>query len=174
VDNGQLVGGPDGKENHAIATGKQMDPDSPAKLGVSFFLPSQDFSYQDYWIVDLVGSAADSYQVAVVYSCETKLGFIDNSNMWILSRTPELPNGLTIEDMYDRARALNIDVEGLKMIENDITGCFGATEMGSPDSVFDGEYVRPPPARPLQPPLTPRPQVLRSQPPRLRPLRERL
>ena len=110
-------------------------------FGVSFFLPQADFSYQDYWIVDVIGSAEEKYQVAAVYSCDTKLGLFQNSNLWILSRTPELPSGITLDLMYERTRANNIDVEALKMIENDVGGCF--QDVAAAESLFDGEFTDP-------------------------------
>lgn len=140
VVNAQHKGSPDGDYEEAVATAKQVDG---AKLGVSFFLPGYDFSYQDYWVVDLIGSAEEEYQVAVVYSCQTTLGF-DNSNMWILSRTPTLPSGVTLDLLYSRAASLGIDVPSLKMIENDVNGCeYGHPVPPSPSSIFDGSYSDP-------------------------------
>mmetsp|Transcript_18016 Transcript_18016/g.36099 ORF Transcript_18016/g.36099 Transcript_18016/m.36099 type:complete len:296 (-) Transcript_18016:43-930(-) len=140
VDNGLSKGGPDGDRKDAIATAKQV---SGAKLGVSFFLPSFDFSYQDYWVIDLEGSAEESYQVAMVWSCQTTLG-IDNQNMWILSRTPTLPPGVTLDSLYAKASAMGVDVPALKMEENDFTGCvFSGVPVEASDSVFEGDYSDP-------------------------------
>ena len=137
VDNGLSKGGPTGSRTDAIATAKQVDG---AKLGVSFYLPSFDFSYQPYWVVDLVGSAEDGYDVAVVYSCSTTLGLFDNANVWVLSRTPALPTGITLDLLYGRLAANGVDVAALKMVSNDITGCYPKAAMAS---VFDGDYSDP-------------------------------
>lgn len=55
--------------------------------------------YGPYWIIDLWGEAgkpAEGYEVSVVYSCSSVLGF-SSTDLWVLSRTPQLPKGLTLE-----------------------------------------------------------------------------
>ncbi|GMH46330.1 hypothetical protein TrRE_jg1128, partial [Triparma retinervis] len=120
VDNAFLKGGPDGDENDAIATAKQIEG---ARLGVSFFLPKFDFSYQSYNVLSLNGEKEDGYDAALVYSCDTKLGLIKTESMWVLSRTPSMSDS-AITSFYDEARAMGIDVDNLDMIRNDITGCY--------------------------------------------------
>merc|ERR1712224_1036809 len=80
------------ERSSAIGHAKQ---DKGGKLEVSFF---KNF-YGPYWIIDLWGEAgkpAEGYEVSVVYSCSSVLGF-SSTDLWVLSRTPQLPKGLTLE-----------------------------------------------------------------------------
>lgn len=70
----------DGPESVAQGRARVTDPSTNAKLEVSFFRPF----WGDYWVVDL----APDYSYAVV-------GHPSRDYLWILSRTPELP-----EDVY--------------------------------------------------------------------------
>ncbi|GMI44818.1 hypothetical protein TrCOL_g4310 [Triparma columacea] len=137
VDNAFLKGGPDGDRTDAIATAKQIEG---ARLGVSFFLPKFDFSYQSYNVVSLEGTKDDGYDAALVYSCDVKFGLIKTESLWVLSRTPTLADSV-VDNFYEEAAGMGIDVEGLNMIRNDITGCYSST-LGS-TSVFDGSYSDP-------------------------------
>jgi len=65
----------DGKIKTSTGRAKIVDPDSNAKLKVSFFGPF----WGQYWIIDL----DESYQWAVV-------GVPDRKYLWILSRTPQM------------------------------------------------------------------------------------
>jgi len=69
-------GGLDGEETSARGRARVVDRVTNARLEVSFFRPF----WGDYWIIDL---GAD-YQFAVV-------GHPNRDYLWILSRTPELP-----------------------------------------------------------------------------------
>jgi len=63
-------------------TARVVDPESKAKLKVTFFWPFSG----DYWIIDL----GDDYEYAVV-------GHPDRKYLWILSRSPEMS-----QQLYDR------------------------------------------------------------------------
>lgn len=69
----------EGKENRADGIAKVVDPVTNAKLKVSFFGPF----YGDYWILEL----DPEYRWAVV-------GTPNYKYLWILSRTPALPEGV--------------------------------------------------------------------------------
>lgn len=90
------------KETHGVA--RVVDPQTSAKLEVRFapgwlsFLP---FVWGDYWILGL----ADDYSWAAV-------GTPDREYLWILSRTPELPES-AYASALDIARANGFDVSTL-------------------------------------------------------------
>ena len=68
----------DGPEDIAEGRARVVDPDTNAKLEVSFFWPF----WGDYWIIDL----GPDYEYAVV-------GHPSHDYLWILSRTPTLDDG---------------------------------------------------------------------------------
>lgn len=74
----------DGKRQSSVGQGRVTDPQTNAKLEVSFFnLPLFGWQYWvsgDYWIIDL----APDYSTAIVGHPTRKYG-------WILARTPQLP-----------------------------------------------------------------------------------
>ncbi len=70
---------PDGRLLSAQGTAKVVDKKSNAKLKVTFFWPFAG----DYWIIDL----GEHYEYAVV-------GHPKRKYLWILSRTPEMDDGL--------------------------------------------------------------------------------
>lgn len=85
---------PDGKLRSAEGKAWVVDPASNAKLKVQFFWPFSG----DYWIIDL----GPNYEYAVI-------GHPRRNYLWILSRTPQLDQGvyqgilerLKIEHHYD-------------------------------------------------------------------------
>merc|ERR1711916_266173 len=97
---------PEGKRDTAIGKAKQV---SGGHLKVSFF----GTFYGPYDIIDLYGAAP--YEVAVIYSCSTT-PFFGQEDLWILSRTPELPAGMTIESLSKVVTAQGVDVAKLKLI----------------------------------------------------------
>jgi hypothetical protein len=85
---------PDGSlvPSTAIGNAKQI---SGGKLEVSFFGPF----YGPYWIIDLWGPArtpATGYDVAVIFSCSSVFN-ISSTDLWVLSRTPQLPKETSLE-----------------------------------------------------------------------------
>jgi apolipoprotein D and lipocalin family protein len=82
-------GGLDGEETSARGRARVVDRVTNARLEVSFFRPF----WGDYWIIDL---GAD-YQFAVV-------GHPNRDYLWILSRTPELPEP-TYQEVLARLQA---------------------------------------------------------------------
>lgn len=103
-DNGDLMvtntafeGDFDGKLRKATARGYVVDKKTNAKLKVSFFWPFKG----DYWILEL----DPKYKWAVV-------GSDNKSDLWILSRTPEISNKLK-EDLLTRIRARGYDIRKL-------------------------------------------------------------
>lgn len=109
VDNYGRKGSPTGPVSRAIGKALQV---SGAKLKVKF--PGAPV-YAPYWIVDLLGDASTGFSVSLVWSCSSVLGLFEVSNLWVLSRTPQLPSGVTLQDLYAKATALGIDVTSLKM-----------------------------------------------------------
>lgn len=71
-----------GERSQAIGKAKIPDPAVPAKLKVSFFW----FFYADYFVLEL----DEGYQWAVV-------GSSADDYLWILSRTPQLDEGIYSE-----------------------------------------------------------------------------
>ena len=111
VNNSGFQNTPGGKLTAAVGKAKQV---SGGKLEVSFFGPF----YSPYWIVNLFGSAKERYQVAVVWSCSST-----SKALWILSRTPKLPAGITLDGIYSGLNARGVDVASLDMIQTNHTGC---------------------------------------------------
>eukprot|EP00929_Paragymnodinium_shiwhaense_P064488 TRINITY_DN32294_c0_g1_i1.p1 TRINITY_DN32294_c0_g1~~TRINITY_DN32294_c0_g1_i1.p1 ORF type:complete len:213 (+),score=15.71 TRINITY_DN32294_c0_g1_i1:46-639(+) len=109
VYNSGRYGAPDGPIKGANGTARVV---SGAKLEVTFTPPSLGI-YSPYWIVDLIGDANKGYQVSMVFSCNSILGITEVESFWILSRTPELPAGVTYESLMEKATALGIDVSSL-------------------------------------------------------------
>ncbi len=92
----------DGKFKQALGKAKQPDPEkNPALLKVSFFL----FFYSDYRVLML----SDDYSVALVGSSSDKY-------LWILSRTPVLPQE-TLDAVLAEARRRGYDTSKLIWVD---------------------------------------------------------
>ena len=109
VDNSGRYKGPTGKLKAAIGKGMEVDG---AKLKVSFGGPV----YAPYWVIDLMGEASDGFSVALVWSCTDILNIASFKNLWVLSRTPTLPAGVTLDKLYSKAQSMGIDVHSLSML----------------------------------------------------------
>jgi apolipoprotein D and lipocalin family protein len=84
-------GSPDGEMSSVKGKAWVVDPQTNAKLKVSFFWPFSG----DYWIIDL----GQDYEYAVV-------GHPSREYLWILSRTPEMDEALynrILENLRDQA-----------------------------------------------------------------------
>lgn len=90
-------GGLDGKPSDAKGKAWVVDEETNAKLKVQFFWPFSG----DYWVLAL----DDDYRWALV-------GSPDRDYLWILSRTPQLPEG-RYEALVNKARDLGYPVEKL-------------------------------------------------------------
>ena len=97
VLNSCRVGAPDGKLKEAKGRARIVDPETNAKLEVSFFGPF----WGDYWIIDL----ASDYSLSVV-------GEPSGRYLWILSRTPTLAPD-TRAAVLDRIAAMGYDTSKL-------------------------------------------------------------
>ena len=78
----------------ARGTAKVLDPATNAKLEVTFFWPFAG----DYWIIEL----GEDYDYSVVSGPERKY-------LWILSRTPTLPEG-RYQEILERLKGRGFDV----------------------------------------------------------------
>ncbi len=83
-----------GKLSRAVGKAKVADKATGAKLKVSFFWPF----YADYWIIKL----GDDYSYAVV-------GTPSRKYLWILSRTPQMDDGL-FSELLEFAKSKGFDV----------------------------------------------------------------
>jgi apolipoprotein D and lipocalin family protein len=88
----------EGETNVARGRARVPDPESPAKLEVSFFRPF----WGDYWIIDL----AKDYSYAVV-------GHPGRDYLWILSRTPTMDPAV-YEGILERLEAKAYPLERLQ------------------------------------------------------------
>jgi apolipoprotein D and lipocalin family protein len=88
---------PDGKISEARGRAKVVDPETNAKLKVSFFGPF----YGDYWILD----RADDYSWSIV-------GEPSGRYLWILNRHPT-PTEAEVQKLIDRAKSLGYDTSML-------------------------------------------------------------
>lgn len=88
----------DGKHKRAVGKAKIPDPNDLSKLKVSFFL---NF-YADYLIMEL---DQVSYQYAII-------GSKSDNFLWILSRTPTLPD-TTYQMLLDRASSRGYNIKAL-------------------------------------------------------------
>jgi apolipoprotein D and lipocalin family protein len=89
--------GPEGEPDYARGIARVADPETNAKLKVTFWWPFTG----DYWIIDL----GEDYEYAVVSEPRRKY-------LWILSRTPELPQE-TYDAILERLRAQGFDTDAL-------------------------------------------------------------
>jgi apolipoprotein D and lipocalin family protein len=87
----------DGKLKEAVGRARVVDPETNAKLEVSFFGPF----WGDYWIIDL----DPDYQWAVVGGAKRKY-------LWILSRTPQMDTAL-FNEIVGRLPAKGYDPDQL-------------------------------------------------------------
>ncbi len=90
-------GAPDGRKRVAAGRARIMDPETDAKLKVSFFGPF----WGDYWILWL----ADDYSLSLV-------GEPSGRYLWILSRTPTIDDAVKTAAL-ERLSALGYDVAKL-------------------------------------------------------------
>jgi apolipoprotein D and lipocalin family protein len=88
---------PSGKISDARGHAKVVDPESNAKLKVSFFGPF----YGDYWILD----RADDYSWSIV-------GEPSGRYLWILNRQPT-PTETEVQQLIGHARSLGYDTSML-------------------------------------------------------------
>ncbi len=86
-----------GKVKRAKGKAKVVDKISGAKLKVTFFWPF----YGDYWIIDL----GKDYEYAVV-------GTPNRKYLWILSRTPQMDDGL-FSQLIESVKSKGFDVNNL-------------------------------------------------------------
>ncbi len=86
-----------GKVKRAKGKAKVVDKDSGAKLKVTFFWPF----YGDYWIINL----GKDYEYAVV-------GTPNRKYLWILSRTPQMDDGL-FSQLIESVKSKGFDVNNL-------------------------------------------------------------
>ncbi len=91
----------DGKEREAVGKARFKGGTDVGELEVSFFGPF----YGDYRIIEL----APDYSSAVVTSSTKEY-------LWILSRTPRLPNG-TLEKYLEQIRAWGFDISRIEYPE---------------------------------------------------------
>mmetsp|Transcript_7911 Transcript_7911/g.19927 ORF Transcript_7911/g.19927 Transcript_7911/m.19927 type:complete len:193 (+) Transcript_7911:55-633(+) len=104
----------DGPVDAAIGKAKRVEG---GKFAVSFFGPF----YGPYWITRLYGEEETGYEVAAVYSCSTYLfGLFGQESLWILSRTPTIPN---LQTVLGDVEAYGVDVKGLNMQVTPQKGC---------------------------------------------------
>ena len=105
LDNGKIRvenSGVDSKNGkHKLSVGKAKLGDAPGQLRVSFFL----FFYSDYNILAL----DDNYEWALIGSKSPKY-------LWILSRTPQLPQSV-MDDILTLARQRGYDTSELIMVK---------------------------------------------------------
>ena len=96
----------DGNVTTARGTAKVADPESNAKLKVTFFWPF----YGDYWIIGL----SPEYQYAIV-------GEPSRKYLWILSRTPSM-EGTTYQTLLRQIEAMGYDPGKLQKSVNSAQG----------------------------------------------------
>jgi apolipoprotein D and lipocalin family protein len=88
----------EGREVVARGRARRPDPTAPGELEVSFFRPF----WADYWVIDL---DAD-YQWAIV-------GNPERENLWLLSRTAEVPPEV-YDELVARSAAAGFDTSRLR------------------------------------------------------------
>ena len=116
VRNRCVKGALGGEAREAKGTAKVTDDKSNAKLKVTFFWPF----WGDYWILE-VGS---DYEYALV-------GEPDRDYLWILSRTPVLPEP-KVEQLLTRARSLGFDTSKIiRTLQDASAPAFKAPRSGS-------------------------------------------
>ena len=92
----------DGTPKSAIGKAKQPDPtEYPGRLKVSFFL----WFYSDYYVLEL----DKDYQYALIGSSSDKY-------LWILSRTPEIPES-KLNELLENLRKRGYDLSKLIFVE---------------------------------------------------------
>lgn len=98
--------GPEGELSTAKGRARIVDPETNAKLSVSFFWPFSG----DYWIIDL----GDNYEYAVV-------GHPSREYLWILSRTPQMDETV-FTAILERLKAQSYDTSKLARTPQQPTG----------------------------------------------------
>eukprot|EP00049_Salpingoeca_infusionum_P008696 m.143421 g.143421 ORF g.143421 m.143421 type:complete len:204 (-) comp14095_c0_seq1:310-921(-) len=107
---------PQGEQTSAIGKAKVV---SGGKFAVSFFGPF----YGPYWIIGLWGDANEGYEVSLVWSCAE--GLLEHvHDIWVLSRTPDLPSGVTLDSVLQVAVNKGIDVASLNVTRTLQDGCW--------------------------------------------------
>lgn len=104
VDNSGTFMAPTGPRHHAIGTAEQV---SGGKFRVTFS-PVPLNIWGSYWIVLLYGPESTGYQVAAVYGCDVKDG-VAVTDIWILSRTPVLPEDYSYDSVVAKINSLGLD-----------------------------------------------------------------
>lgn len=105
VINSGYKGSLTGKYKQAEGKAKQLDPTDPGKLKVSFFLSF----YSDYYLLEL----DQEYRWALIGSSNKKY-------LWILSRTPHLPQDV-LEGVLKLAREHGYDPGELIFVEQPVS-----------------------------------------------------
>ena len=105
VVNSCRKGSVDGKLKQSVGRAKVVDPETNAKLKVSFFGPF----WGDYWILDL----DPAYRWAVV-------GVPSRRYLWILSRTPTLDPQL-LARIIEPLEGMGFDLTRLRRTEHPVT-----------------------------------------------------
>lgn len=95
-------GGLEGEIDEAHGRARVVDPETNAKLEVSFFRPF----WGEYWVIDL----AQDYSYAVV-------GHPSRDYLWILSRTPTVSDE-TYEGILDGIRAKGYPLDRLQKTQH--------------------------------------------------------
>lgn len=108
VDNSATLMGPAGPRRHFIGTGEQV---SGGKLRVTFAPPSLNL-WGPYWIILLYGPETSGYQVVATYGCSVQNG-VAVTDVWILSRTPVLPDEYPFESLVAKINSLGLDTASL-------------------------------------------------------------
>lgn len=101
---------------------------APGKFEVSFFGPF----YGSYWIIHTQPNGDHPYGIAIVFSC-TK----GATDLWVLSRTPQLPTGVTLDSLLEVARSQGVNVEELSMVETPQEGGARTCDYPSPQAVSE-------------------------------------
>uniref|UniRef100_A0A3P9K5L3 Apolipoprotein D n=1 Tax=Oryzias latipes TaxID=8090 RepID=A0A3P9K5L3_ORYLA len=103
---------------NALTGTAKPSPTEPAKLMVTFFENSPP---SPYWVL-----STDYNNFALVYSC-TDLELIHTDFVWILSRTPTLPQE-TLEKLQNILTSIGVTVDKLLATNQDLKYC---TPMGN-------------------------------------------
>eukprot|EP01112_Ceratiomyxa_fruticulosa_P007623 TRINITY_DN1982_c0_g2_i2.p1 TRINITY_DN1982_c0_g2~~TRINITY_DN1982_c0_g2_i2.p1 ORF type:complete len:191 (+),score=29.98 TRINITY_DN1982_c0_g2_i2:398-970(+) len=104
VNNTCNLGSPQGTFDVAIGSAYVPDPSQPGKLKVQF--SSNPFAQGDYWVIDI----DQNYTVSIVWSCGPVLSL---EFLWILSRTPTIPDTLYKEVAQKAQNLTGFDVSKL-------------------------------------------------------------
>jgi len=81
-----------------------------------------------YNVIKLYGEKEQGFEVAVVYSC-TQLLLWKTEAVWVLSRTPSLPAGVTMDDVTTLLQEQGVDAEKVGLQESREASCATSTEI---------------------------------------------